>query len=106
MTDIQALGRARESFARRAWAESYRLFQEADGEAPLEPEDLEGLRRQPTSSAAMTRARRSERARIRHSSIEATAKGAGERRRRLIPVSGEVRSSASSPGIGVPKRCR
>jgi DNA-binding CsgD family transcriptional regulator len=41
MRDIQALGRARESFARRAWAESYRYFQEADGEVPLEPEDLE-----------------------------------------------------------------
>jgi DNA-binding CsgD family transcriptional regulator len=29
--------------ARKAWAESYRHFQEADGEAPLEPEDLERL---------------------------------------------------------------
>jgi tetratricopeptide (TPR) repeat protein len=43
MTNIQALLRARESFARKAWAESYRHFQEADGEASLEPEDLERL---------------------------------------------------------------
>jgi len=43
MMDVQALGRAREAFARRAWAESYRLFEEADGEAPLEPEDLDRL---------------------------------------------------------------
>jgi DNA-binding CsgD family transcriptional regulator len=43
MTTSQALLRARESFARKAWAESYRHFQAADGEAPLEPEDLERL---------------------------------------------------------------
>jgi hypothetical protein len=43
MTEIQALRRAQEAFARRAWAESYRYFEEADGEAPLEPEDLERL---------------------------------------------------------------
>ena len=43
MTEIQALRRAQEAFARRAWAESYRHFQEADGEASLEPEDLERL---------------------------------------------------------------
>ena len=43
MTEIQALRRAEEAFARRAWAESYRHFQEADGETPLEPEDLERL---------------------------------------------------------------
>ena len=42
--DVQALGRAREAFARAAWAESYRLFQAADREAPLEPEDVERLR--------------------------------------------------------------
>ncbi len=41
--DVQALGRAREAFARAAWAESYRLFQTADREAPLEPEDVERL---------------------------------------------------------------
>ena len=41
--DVQALGRAREAFARAAWAESYRLFQAADREAPLEPEDVERL---------------------------------------------------------------
>lgn len=43
MTDAQALGRARELFERKAWGESYRLFEAADREAPLEPEDLERL---------------------------------------------------------------
>jgi tetratricopeptide (TPR) repeat protein len=43
MTDIQALGRARNAFEQKAWAESYRLLQAADCEAPLEPEDLERL---------------------------------------------------------------
>lgn len=43
MTEIQALRPAREAFARRAWAESYRRFQEAGAEAPLGPEDLERL---------------------------------------------------------------
>jgi DNA-binding CsgD family transcriptional regulator len=33
----------RESFDRKAWAESYRLLQAAEREAPLEPEDLERL---------------------------------------------------------------
>ena len=41
MADIQALGRARTAFARRAWAESHRLLEAVDREAPLEPEDLE-----------------------------------------------------------------
>ncbi len=43
MTDVQALGRARKSFDRKAWGESYRLFEAADREASLEPEDLERL---------------------------------------------------------------
>jgi DNA-binding CsgD family transcriptional regulator len=43
MTDILALGRARHAFAQKAWAESYRLLEAADDEAPLEPEDLERL---------------------------------------------------------------
>jgi DNA-binding CsgD family transcriptional regulator len=43
MADVETLGRARQSFAQNAWAESYRLFQAADREAPLEPEDLERL---------------------------------------------------------------
>src|SRR5688572_22451492 len=43
MTEIQALRPAREAFARRAWAESYRRFQDAGAEAPLGPEDLERL---------------------------------------------------------------
>ena len=43
MTDAQALERGRELYARKAWAESYRLLQAADRDAPLEPEDLERL---------------------------------------------------------------
>jgi hypothetical protein len=43
MTDAQALERGRALFARKAWAESYRLLQAADCDAPLEPEDLERL---------------------------------------------------------------
>ena len=43
MTDPQTLERGRERFARQAWAESYRLLQEADRDVPLEPEDLERL---------------------------------------------------------------
>ena len=41
MTDAQALERGRELFARKAWAESYRLLQAGDRHVPLEPEDLE-----------------------------------------------------------------
>ena len=41
MTDAQALERGRELYARKAWAESYRLLQAADRDAPLEPEDVE-----------------------------------------------------------------
>ena len=37
------LDRGRESFERKAWAESHRLLQAAEREAPLEPEDLERL---------------------------------------------------------------
>ena len=43
MSDAQALERGRERFARKAWAESYRLLQAADRDVPLEPEDLERL---------------------------------------------------------------
>jgi len=43
MTDVQALGRARKLFERKAWGESSRLFEAADRDAPLEPEDLERL---------------------------------------------------------------
>ena len=43
MSDMQPLERARKSFERRAWAESYRLFEAADREASLEPDDLERL---------------------------------------------------------------
>ena len=41
MTDAQALERGRELFARKAWADSYRLLNAADRDAPLEPEDLD-----------------------------------------------------------------
>ena len=43
MTDSQAVGQARNAFAATAWAESYGLFEAADREASLEPEDLERL---------------------------------------------------------------
>jgi len=43
MTDIKTLSRARKSFEQRAWAEACRLFEAADREAALEPEDLERL---------------------------------------------------------------
>jgi ATP/maltotriose-dependent transcriptional regulator MalT len=43
MTDAQALERGRQLYARKAWAESYRLLQAADRDAPLEPEDVERL---------------------------------------------------------------
>jgi hypothetical protein len=41
--DLAALRQGRESFERRAWAESYRLLQAADRDAPLAAEDLERL---------------------------------------------------------------
>ena len=41
MGDVQRRRRAGEAFARRAWAEAYRLLDAADREATLEPEDLE-----------------------------------------------------------------
>lgn len=43
MTEAQALERGRQSFERKAWAESYRLLQAAGRQAALEPEDLERL---------------------------------------------------------------
>jgi hypothetical protein len=42
-TASQTLQHGRESFERKAWAESYRLLQAAEREVPLEPEDLERL---------------------------------------------------------------
>lgn len=41
MSDIHLRARARQSFEQQTWADSYRLFEAADQEAPLEPEDLE-----------------------------------------------------------------
>jgi DNA-binding CsgD family transcriptional regulator len=41
--DLATLRHGRESFERRAWAESYRLLQAADRDAPLDAEDLERL---------------------------------------------------------------
>jgi DNA-binding CsgD family transcriptional regulator len=43
MAEPQALARGRQSFDRKAWAESYRLLQAAEREGPLAPEDLERL---------------------------------------------------------------
>jgi DNA-binding CsgD family transcriptional regulator len=43
MAARQMLERARQAFERKAWAESYQLFKEADGKACLEPQDLERL---------------------------------------------------------------
>ena len=43
MTGTRALERGRELFARKAWAESYRLLLAADRDVPLEPGDLERL---------------------------------------------------------------
>jgi DNA-binding CsgD family transcriptional regulator len=43
MRDMEILGRARKSFEQKHWTDSYRLFEAADREAPLEPEDLERL---------------------------------------------------------------
>lgn len=41
--DLATLRQGRESFERRAWAESYRLLQAADRDAPLDAQDLERL---------------------------------------------------------------
>jgi ATP/maltotriose-dependent transcriptional regulator MalT len=43
MSDLHLLARARHSFEQHTWADSYRLFDAADRDAPLEPEDLERL---------------------------------------------------------------
>src|SRR6188474_230077 len=43
MTNLATLQRGRKSFEQRAWAESYRLLQAADRDAPLDAEDLERL---------------------------------------------------------------
>jgi DNA-binding CsgD family transcriptional regulator len=43
MTDIETLGRARTSFEQKGWADACRLFEAADREAPLGPDDLERL---------------------------------------------------------------
>jgi ATP/maltotriose-dependent transcriptional regulator MalT len=41
MTEHTTLARARKSFQQLAWADAYRLFEAADRQAALEPEDLE-----------------------------------------------------------------
>ena len=43
MTDVKILARARKSFEHNAWADASRLFEAADREAALQPEDLERL---------------------------------------------------------------
>jgi hypothetical protein len=75
MTDRQALGRARSAFEHHAWTESYRLFEAADREALLDPQDLERLATAAYLIGRMPSARHIRRARIRHSSIEASVKG-------------------------------
>jgi DNA-binding CsgD family transcriptional regulator len=40
---MPTLARAHDSFKRRDWSDAYRLLQEAEREAPLEPDDLERL---------------------------------------------------------------
>ena len=63
MTSSEALDRGRESFARRAWGDSYANLSAADRETPLEAEDLERLAyaahltgRDGDSESALTRA--------------------------------------------------
>ena len=63
MSEVAVVERARESFERKAWAESYRLLQAAEREGALEPEDLERLAmaaylmgRDDESESAMARA--------------------------------------------------
>jgi len=43
MADTETLRQARQSFEQKAWADSYRLFEAADRETDLEPQDLERL---------------------------------------------------------------
>ena len=43
MADKKTLRQARQSFEHKAWADSYRLFEAADRDTALEPEDLERL---------------------------------------------------------------
>ena len=43
MSEAHPLERGRAAFDRNAWAESYRLLQTAERDAPLEPDDLERL---------------------------------------------------------------
>jgi DNA-binding CsgD family transcriptional regulator len=43
MRDLATVQRGRNAFEQRAWAESYRLLQAADRDAPLDAEDLERL---------------------------------------------------------------
>jgi tetratricopeptide (TPR) repeat protein len=43
MSDANAVAHARRFFEQRAWGEAYRLFEAADRDAPLDPEDLERL---------------------------------------------------------------
>ena len=65
MTEMKTLACAGKSFEQRAWADAYRLFEAADREASLEPEDLERLAtaaylmgREDESEAVLERAHR------------------------------------------------
>ena len=41
MTNVETLREARRAFDEKVWADAYRLFERADRDSPLEPEDLE-----------------------------------------------------------------
>ena len=43
MADVKTLGHARQLFEQQAWADSHRLLETADRDAPLEPDDLDRL---------------------------------------------------------------
>src|ERR1044071_8833620 len=43
MPEPDALGRGRDAFANRAWADAHKYLSLADSESPLAPEDLERL---------------------------------------------------------------
>ena len=90
MTDVQALGRARNAFERKAWAESYRLFEAADREAPLEPEDLERL-----ATAAYLIGRDDESEAFERARASGVPRSRRPRRRRSIRLLAGVRTAAT-----------
>ena len=98
MTDVQALGRARELLARRAWADAYRQFQEADSEGPLEPEDLERLA---TAAYLIGRDAESEALRARaHQAFLNRGDSEGAARSALSLAFGLLQRGAAAPASG------